>query len=262
VHVSIAADLPTWLARGDALKCFPSRIAQARYANAWEEGEIDLVAPQLERIFTRVHKLPAVNWLAVPETVAAIDSSVDAPAKFAEDWTEADFAVALPDGQVVSVSWFSDPESWNVLKVMALEKFLFLQAGEKVRVAREWLTELVDLRTRFPAGAQTLVDAAARADLIASALPSSEALRVLLWDADPGAVAAMAAEFRSRVLALSDVRRAVFDPPDSGPRFLTFSAIRSCKYVFQLDQLLASAQSPATANLITYLRCQNAPANN
>ncbi len=257
--MTIAADMTSWLERGDALRCFPSRIAQARYANAWEYGEMELVAPQLERIFSRVHKLPALNWLAVPDVVSQIDSLVDGPAKFAEDWTEADFGLSLPNGQTVSVKWLETEQSWQDLEILQLEKFLFLSGGEKIRIAREWLTDLVDLRTRFPAGVQALVDASVRAAFLARALPGSEALRAVLWDVNPDALAAMAQEFRDRAAALAAARRLVFEVPVEGPRFLTFAAIRACQHVFQIDQLLRSAQTPATANLITYLRCQNAP---
>ena len=259
--MTIAADMTTWLARGDALKCFPSRIAQARYANGWEYSEIHIVAPQLERIFTRVHRLPALNWLAVPGTAAFLDSLVDGPGGFAEDWTEADFQVALPDGQAVSLSWLSENDSWVALDAMLLQQFLFLPAGEKIRLSREWLAGIVDLRTRFPASVQDLVDGAARASLLAKSLRTSESLRVLLWDADPGPLEEAATAFRERVASLIEARRLVFERSESGPRFLSFAAVRACQYVFQLDQLLQSAQAPATANLISYLRCQNAPTN-
>ena len=246
-------DFASWLVRGDALKCFPTRIAQARYANAWDYGDIELVMPQLERIFARVHRLTALNWLSLPGMAAAIDALEDGPGTFAEDWTESDFAVPVGD-KVVSASWLVGDAQWDELEAVALREFLFLPVGEKIRTAREWRDRIAALRITRPAGLAALVSGAVRARMLARASAGSETLEMALG---MNGLVRAAGELRARAEALL---RARADIAASSPRFLTFAGLRACKHLFQVDQLLAQATSPSTENLMTYLRCTDLPA--
>ena len=92
--MSVTTDTAGWMARGDELGCFSHRIAQARYFRAWDRGDHAVVSIELERIFSRVHRMLALNWLAQPGVLSELDLLEDGPAAFPEDWSEADFAVA------------------------------------------------------------------------------------------------------------------------------------------------------------------------
>jgi hypothetical protein len=255
--MSIAADFQSWLTRGDALGCFQHRIAQARYARAWEYGDAALVLGELERVFAMVHKLPALNWLATPGTMTELDASEDGPQLFPEDWTEADFAVTLPDGQIVSAGWLASPGAWNELLARVLREFLFLPAGEKIETVKRWAADAAELSSRRPLGLSELALGWARTSLLVSASGQSDALATVLASAGAWMPAA-----RDQLRSRADAVLASYGAVLGSPTILTFAGLRACKYVTQIDSYLAGRTRPAIANLMTYLRCQDAPATN
>lgn len=256
----IKANFDLWLERGDALGCFPNRIAQVRYADAWDNGMIEHVLPQLERILTRVHRLPALNWLSRPDVVSIVDELADGPSKYAEDWTEADFALVLPGGDSVSARWLLEEERcWDEMEARLLQEHLFLSAGEKVRAFRDWVAQIDEASTVYPLPLTEIVAVAVRASLLAKMLYGSESLRIILDEPNLHRLDDLGKQYRIRAAHLARAVRLVLDDPGDKPRFLTMAAVRSCDHIFQLDRLLQSAQSSATANLLTYLRCVDAP---
>lgn len=247
----------SWLARGDDLGCFQHRIAQARYARAWEYGDSALVLGELERIFATVHKLPALNWLATPGVMTDLDANEDGPTSFPEDWTEADFAIALPDGQIISAGWLAAGGSWDELLARVLREFLFLPAGEKIETVRRWVADAGEMSSRRSLGLSELTLGWARTSLLVSASGQSDALATVLASAGAWLPAARD-QFRSR----SEKVMAAYGTVLGDPTILTFAGLRACKYVTQIDSYLASRTRPAIANLMTYLRCQDAPVPN
>jgi hypothetical protein len=254
--MTITANLSTWLTRGDTLKCFPTRIAQARYANAWDYGDVELVKPQLERIFARVHRLTALNWLSRPDLAAAIDALDDGPGTFAEDWTEADFTITVGD-EVVSAAWLQSDAQWNELEAAETRRFIFLSAGEKIHTAREWRDRAMTLRVTRPAPLSVLVAGSVRARLLSRAMISSNTLSIAVGTDSMSRLAQTAVELRARAEALMQARLDI--AAVGSTKFLTFAALRECQHLFQIDQLLLAATSPATTNLMTYLRCADMP---
>lgn len=251
-------NLQTWLARGQDLRCFPTRLAQVRYATAWENGDAVHVLRELERVFSRRHRLVALNWLSCPALVRRLDLLNDGPRTFPEDWNEGDFVIQLPGGESVSIAWLADQSAWDELHAAVLRGFLFLPAGEKIRTAKEWLDRATDAYTRRGLSAQALVDAESGAWLLANARPASEALQLTLGQR-AASLADLSTSLRQRVATLVAAHADVLRPaPDSA--FLTFAALRACQHVFQIDALLARATTPPVQNLMTYLRCQDAPA--
>lgn len=251
-------NLQTWIARGQDLRCFPTRLAQVRYATAWENGDAVHVLRELERIFSRRHRLVALNWLSCPALVRRLDLLNDGPKSFPEDWNEGDFVIQIPGGDAVSIAWLADGAAWDELHAAALRGFLFLPAGEKVRTAKDWLDRATDAYTRRGLPPQALVDAETGAWLLANARPASEALQLTLGQRAE-ALGDVAAAQRQRVDALVAAHGEVLRPP-ADSAFLTFAALRSCQHVFQIDALLARATTAPVQNLMTYLRCQDAPA--
>ncbi len=255
--MTITANLSSWLVRGDTLKCFPTRLAQARYANAWDYGDIELVKPQLERIFARVHRLTALNWLSRPDLAAAIDALDDGPGTFAEDWTEADFAITVGD-DVVSATWLQGNAQWDELEAAEARKFIFLSAGEKIRIAREWRDRAMTTRVTRPASLSVLVTGSVRARLLARAVVGSATLSLAIGADSASRLMQAADELRVRAEVLLQARLDI--AAIGSTKFLTFAALRECQHLFQVDQLLLAATSPATENLMTYLRCADLPA--
>ena len=99
----------------------------------------------------------------------------------------------------------------------------------------------------------------ARCTLLVSASTESAALRAILGDALQWLPTARDT-LRARAEILVSARQQVLAPTGNQPMLLTFSGLRACGHVFQLDAYLARATTPATANLLTYLRCQDAAA--
>lgn len=257
--MSVTTNTSGWMARGDELKCFSHRIAQARYFRAWERGERAVVAAELERIFARVHRLVALNWLSQPALLSELDVLDDGPTSFPEDWTEADFAITLPDGQAVSGGWLLQSSAWDDLLAHVLRAFLFMAAGEKLEVARRWRNDAMEATASRGLGLSELALGWARCTLLVSASTESAALRAILGDALQWLPTARDT-LRARAEILVSARQQVLAPTGNQPMLLTFSGLRACGHVFQLDAYLARATTPATANLLTYLRCQDAAA--
>jgi hypothetical protein len=249
-------DMQLWLTRGDQLGCIDGRVAQARYASAWELGDANYVKGELERIFTRRHRMPALNWLARRSQIEGIDELEDAPPKLVEDWRDADFAIRIPDKGAVSPAWLQTPAAWERLLVAVTRSFVFAETAEKVALARRWCDDAVNMSWRRPVALAELVESASRARFLALSATASEAMRVIVPDHE--ALAAIADGLQARATALVAAWASVL----SGPaRPLTLTALRRCTTTFELDDLLAGATGPSTLNLMTYLRCRDLPAN-
>lgn len=253
------AELQLWLVRGDALGCFPNRLAQVRYADAWAYGEASSVVAELERILTRVHRMPALNALSCPDVVEMVDALEDGPAAFPEDWTEADFAIRLPDGTAASAAWLAGAGREELL-AWTVREFLFLGGGAKVEAARRWRDACLEARLERGLSLDSLVWGAARAEFLTVAAGQSEALRAILGEDSLAELTATAPELTARAGRLEAARRRVLAPAEDEVAMLTMAALRACEHVFQVDALLANATSPLTANLLYYLRCADAPA--
>ena len=259
--MSVTSDTAGWMARGDELGCFSHRVAQARYFRAYERGEAAVVSSELERILSRVHRMVALNWLAQPALLSDLDALDDGPASFPEDWTEADFAVTLPDGQSVSGGWLERSDSWNDLVARVLRDFLFVSAGEKIELARRWRDDALEATASRGMALGPLALGWARCSLLAAASARSDSLRAILGDSLQWLPAARDS-LRARAESLIQARHRVLAPEVGEPALLTFAGLRACKYVFQTDAYLARVTTPATANLMTYLRCLDAPTLN
>lgn len=253
------ANIELWMQRGETLGCMPNRLEQARYMAAWDEGDTRRVLAALERVLVRSHRMPAINWLNRPDVLRALDQVHDAPPSLPEDWRDADFAVVHPSGRVLHPSWLEGPGAWDELLAAETAAFLFARVDARIAAAKRWAADALAARMR-PATLAELSLLATRVSLLALAAPASPVLQAVVG---PGwaALSAEADALRARALALLGAWRSVTQPRTDGPRLITLQALRSCEHVFQVDALLAECTSARTANLMTYLRCADAPAN-
>jgi len=244
-----------WLTRGRGLGCFPSQTAELAYAAAWLDGDDVLVRLELERILTRVHPMPKLNWLAHRDAMRLVDELEDAPDADPADWTDGMFELEVPGIGRCPASWLCPDgavpgERWQALTAAVARQFLPLGGAEKFAQAAQ-MEERV-LRAAARRGTlRELTRAAAEARFLVLGAAASEALRLALRRRE--AVAALAPALAARTAALAGAWHTVLG--GAAPRPLTLQALRSCVGTWQLDNLLAAQDHPDTNNLITYLRC-------
>lgn len=249
----VTNDVPGWLGRGTQLRCFDTRTDQIRYLVAWSNGNTSRVLLELERILSRNHRMPALNWLALPELVLGLDELEDGPEMPPESWTDADFAVEHPDGTLLHPSWLEGNGAWDELLAATVRSFIFLQPREKVRTARNWSREAMETYHSVSVQLKDLVSSTVRSEMLNAAVPSSQTLGVVLGGDAPGTI--VSSRLKSRATALLAEWRNVTQPRPGGIRFLTMAGLRSCGSVLAIDEYLAECTSEATANLMSYLRC-------
>ena len=246
-----------WIERGRGLGCFPDEVSGLVYAAAWREGDDGLVRGELERILTRVHRMPDLNWLGFGGLMTAVDAVPDAPDAAPEDWTDALFSVRLRSGNVAGPAWLAPdgtvPDGrWDGLLLDLCAHFLPLSHSAKVELAGSLARDALRLRNgRGTLGELALGATGAR--FLAASGPGSPALRVAVRGL--GEMQRVATELRTRAQALAGVWHAVLGRPSGTPRPLTLQSLRSAKSTFMINSLLADASCPATENLFTYLRC-------
>ena len=251
------ADYAAWADYGRSVACFQSAVSQARYASAWARGDTEAVLHDLERIFTRAQRMPALNWVSRPDILAEVDLVEDLPQSLPEDWKDADFAVAHPSGETLHPSWLERAGAWDELLAATAGAFVFSSTGEKIKAVKQWRDAVAEASWRRPMQLSAMASAASRAEFLAVASASSPSVAALLG---PGSVAATrdAAEpLRERCMAALRAWRAVTQKGD-GPRLLTLEGLRCAQHVFQIDAYLAECTSPGTQALMRYLRCKNA----
>ena len=246
-----------WLERGRGLGCFPDEIGELAYAAAWQEGDDGLVREELERILTRVHRMPDLNWLAFGQFLAAMDGIRDIPDAAPEDWTDAFFSVRLREGQLAGPAWLAPAgvitdERWNDLLLDVCSQFLPLGHAEKIELARTLAGDAVRLRSKRGTLAELVLGASGARFLAAAAL-TSPALGVAVRGL--GEMETLAAELRSRAQALAGAWHGMLGRAAGTPRPLSLQSLRSAGSTFMINSLLVDAASPATENLFSYLRC-------
>ena len=246
-----------WLARGDQLGCFPDRLSQARYLMAWTEGGAGFVMASLERILARNQRMPALNWLNRPDVLSTLDLVEDAPRSLPEDWGDADFELVHPSGTALHPSWLDGANAWDELLAATTREFVFLRSDAKMDLAKRWKAQILAAVWRRPIPLAELVLLTARAEFLTAATARSPTLQAIL--PERALVLEAVASLRERAVALHAAWRSVTQPRSDGPRILTMPGLRTCQYVFQIDKLLQECTSERTANLMTYLRCADAP---
>lgn len=250
-------DTASWFTRGDQLGCFPDRISQARYLMAWTEGDAGHVRASLERVLTRNQRMPALNWLNRPDIMSALDLIEDSPRALPEDWGDADFEITHPSGAILHPSWLDGQRVWDELLASTAREFVFLRSDAKMALAKRWRGQILAALWRRPVPLAELVLLTARADFLTAATAESPTLQALL--PERALILVAVANLRERATALHSAWKAVTQPRSDGARLLTMGGLRSCQYVFQIDKLLQECTSERTANLMTYLRCADAP---
>ena len=248
-----------WIERGRDLGCFPDEVSGLAYAAAWREGDDGLVRSELERILTRVHRMPDLNWLGFGGLMETVDELTDAPDAMPEDWTDALFAVRLRSGRVAGPAWLAPRGAiaggrWDELLLDLCAHFLPMNHAAKVEFAGELARDALRLRTDRGTLSQLALGAAG-ARFLTVAAPGSPALRVAVRGLD--GMAAVADELRGRADALAASWYAVLGRPSGTPRPLTLQALRSARSTFMINSLLVDASCAATENLFTYLRCSD-----
>ena len=124
-------NIESWMERGDQLECFSNRLEQARYYNAWDNGDLPYVLRTLETIFTRIQRMPAINWLNCPDLVQSGMNVEDLPSSLMEDWEDTDFAVRHPLGQAMSPKWLLQENVWDEILAGITRGFIFMKPGDK-----------------------------------------------------------------------------------------------------------------------------------
>ena len=245
------SDINTWLTRGDALNCFSDRMAQVRYATAFASGDTAYVKYELERIFTRIHRLPVINWINYSSIIKVIDNLKDGPYTLPEDWTPSDFSFEMMDGTFINPNWFEQDNAWNLLLVDVTKYFIFLPQAEKVTCIEKWFDQCNNAISAVNLSFSELVRCSVRARFLSKAAEGSDILSMLIADRLV-LLSDMAGRFKNRALKVLDAWSLVLG---SSPKILTLEGIRRCEYVLQIDNYLAGITAPRIENLITYLRC-------
>jgi hypothetical protein len=248
----------TWLQRGSSLGCFRDETEAAAYALAWLEGADDRVRAELERILTRIHRMPHLNAISFPGLLDEIDALPDCPPAQPEDWRDSDFEVRLATGGRAGIRWLApagtiSDQRWNELVRSELVAFLSLEASEKAAVARELERSVRATHRAVPAAFGRLVGAASAARMLVAALPSSEGLSSCLLD--PPSMAPLVAPLVERCGDLAAAWFSVLGGTPGGPRPMTLVGLRGATGILGLKQFLIDSSSPGIENLTTYLRC-------
>ena len=248
------SDIQDWMSRGSQLDCFDSQTAQVRYATAYAGGDAPFVKRELERIFTRRHRMPLLNWLTAPEIIRELDKLEDGPSFTPEDWHIADFAIEMSNGTFVSPKWLVRDDAWDKMLVDVTKAFLFLPVSEKVSTAQKWVDRIEECTWRYPLSLSELVKWSVRAGFLSSAVLNSDSLSLILGDraSKLGHIEKM---LKKRATILLNACITVLDPPNGTKRLLTLSSLRKCNYVNDIDSYLSALTGDKTLNLMTYLRC-------
>lgn len=246
-----------WIERGRGLGCFPDEVSGLAYAAAWREGDDGLVRSELERILTRVHRMPDLNWLGFGGLMETIDALPDAPDAPPEDWTHELFSVRTWTDKIAAPAWLAPAgeitdDHWGTMLLDLCAHFLPLNHAAKVELAGSLAGDALRLRTERGT-LSGLVRAATGARFLAAARPGSPALGVAVRGL--GEMASATRELEGRARALAAAWYAVLGRPAGTPRPLTLQSLRSARGTFAINAVLVDATSAGTENLFTYLRC-------
>jgi hypothetical protein len=247
--------LPDWLIQGNQLKCFQTDFDQMKYALEWDIGNLIFVKNELERIFTTVHKLPALNWLSYNTEIYLFESIEDLPDSLLEDWNDIDFLIELPTGQVMPSHWILDEKSWDIFLVAVTEDFIFKLTNDKIELVKKWQTELIRKRWDSPLSLSKLVLYSTRARFLLNSYQSSAHLNSILEHKD--SLNLIELSFKQRAIKLAETWKQILEFP-----ILTLFKLRQCSTFSNLDHLLESTTTESTENLFSYLRCVNIKVNN
>jgi hypothetical protein len=252
-------DAARWLERGRELGCFPTDAEQIAYWQAWEGLDDGAVRRALWSIFAFRHRMPIVNWLGRRADVEALDEILDGPNLLPEEWMPSQFAIRMPSGVVLAADWLI--EDGGAIRAGAIDayvlelvvEFLRLPLALKAERMRVW-QESVDDAVRSHLLLDALVTAYCRARLIAELHSASSAIRELIPETRRAS-----ALLEERLGGLGRAWWLVLGRPPGGRRLLSFGAIDAATGLVGIKQLLLDAEGPLSANLMSYLRCEDTP---
>lgn len=249
-------NLERWLQRGDDLKCFANSTDQMKYLEAWERSDLVVLQRHLERIFTRSHRLPTINWLNRPDLVTAVDKKEDGPSGLLEDWEESDFSVLHPLGVTMSPAWLRQENSWNEMLAGLTRLFIFSKASEKFDAIQKWETSVTEAYQNSGKTLSVLVEMALRAEFIQFTADRSPYIRDVVIDRD--LIVHAATELKRRAFNLLSLWEQVdSNQHEPLPSVLTLGKIRRAQHMVELDGVLRACTGDLTKNLLTYLRCRD-----
>jgi hypothetical protein len=248
------ADIQDWISRGTQLECFDSSTAQVRYATEFAGGNTSYVKRELERIFTRKHRLPVLNWLSSMDLIKSLDLLEDGPLVMPEDWHDADFAIEMMNGTFISPKWLDRDSAWDELMVDVTKFFMFLPASEKVQTAKIWYDRIYECTWKRPLSLAELTKWSVRAGFLGLAVKQSEILNKILGD-KASQLLSIEKLLKLRALKVLNAWKSVLNPNSGDKCIITLAGLRKCTSVLDIDNYLNAVSNDKILNLITYLRC-------
>jgi hypothetical protein len=255
--MATSSNRTTWLERGDQLKCFPDRLSQARYFYAWINGDISFVLAELERIFTTVYKMPDINWLNHPSIIISLNDMIGIPNKYIEDWSDIDFSINLPNGEIVSPLYLSQDNSYNEILAQVTANFLFLSTSDKISTIKKWQNNIIEIGYSTKSSLSELVLLYTYCRILTLSVSHSQSLSLIVNNLTK--ITSSTTLFLNRINNLISAWQIALYPTNVSNSLLNLSKLRKCTFISDIDTYLANTTTTNTTNLMYYLRCMDLP---